>query len=166
MAAAVAITRRDASADELRYTAARLRDGAMVRRLLALARVLEGASRHEAAEACGMDRQTLRDWVHRYNEGGIPALADQPHRGRPPLLSAEQMAELKALVLKGPEPERDGVVRWRCVEIARRFAVELHERSVGKLLRRLGLVRLQPRPYHPKNHADAQEAFKKTLPRR
>jgi len=170
MAAAVAITRRDASADELRYTAARLRDGAMVRRLLALARVLEGASRHEAAEACGMDRQTLRDWVHRYNEGGIPALADQPHRGRPPLLSAEQMAELKALVLKGPEPERDGVVRWRCVdlrdEIARRFAVELHERSVGKLLRRLGLVRLQPRPYHPKKDADAQEAFKKTLPRR
>src|SRR5271163_3249514 len=133
MAAAVAITRRDASADELRRTAARMRDGALVRRLLALAMVMEGTSRREAAEACGMDRQTLRDWVHRYNDGGIPALADQPHRGRPPRLSAEQMAELKALVLTGPEPERDCVVRWRCIdlrgEIARRFSVELHERS-------------------------------------
>jgi transposase-like protein len=88
MAAAVAITRRDALADELRRAASRVHDGAVVRRLLALAMVMEGASRQEAAEACGMDRQTLRDWVHRYNEGGIPALSDQPHRGRPPRLSA------------------------------------------------------------------------------
>ena len=167
---AIAISRNEHSASELRMAARQRRDGATARRILALALVMEGSSRSAAARSCGMDRQTLRDWVHRYNEGGIPALADQPHRGRPPLLSAEQMAELKALVLKGPEPERDGVVRWRCVdlrdEIARRFAVELHERSVGKLLRRLGLVRLQPRPYHPKKDADAQEAFKKTLPRR
>ena len=167
---AIAISRNEHSASELRMAASQTRDGATARRILALALVMEGSSRSAAARSCGMDRQTLRDWVHRYNEGGIPALADQPHRGRPPLLSAEQMAELKALVLKGPEPERDGVVRWRCVdlrdEIARRFAVELHERSVGKLLRRLGLVRLQPRPYHPKKDADAQEAFKKTLPRR
>jgi transposase len=168
MAAAVAITRLDASADKLRQMAARIRDGAVVRRLLALAMVMDGATRLEAAEACGMDRQTLRDWVHRYNDGGIDALADQPPRGRPARLSAEQMTELKALVLKGPDPERDGVVRWRCVdlrgEIARRFSVELHERSVGKLLRRLGLVRLQPRPYHPKKNADAQQGFKKTSP--
>jgi hypothetical protein len=79
------------------------------------------------------------------------------------------MAELKALVLKGPEPERDGVVRWRCIdlrgEIARRFSIELHERSVGKLLRRLGLARLQPRPYHPKKNAAGQEAFKKRMAR-
>ena len=170
MGRAIEITRLDLTASALREVASRTRDGAVVRRLLGIALILEGHPREEAARLSGMDRQTLRDWVHRYNEGGIPALADQPHRGRPPLLSAEQMAELKALVLKGPEPERDGVVRWRCVdlrdEIARRFAVELHERSVGKLLRRLGLVRLQPRPYHPKKDADAQEAFKKTLPRR
>lgn len=170
MAAAIAITRRDASSDELRRAASRVRDGAVVRRLLALAMVMEGASRQEAAASCGMERQTLRDWVHRYNAGGIPALSDQPPRGRRPRLSAAQMAELKALVLEGPDPERDGVVRWRCIdlrgEIARRFSVELHERSVGKLLRRLGLVRLQPRPYHPQKNAAAQEAFKKTSPRR
>ncbi len=50
-------------------------------RLLALALVLEGHSRVEAAQSCGMDRQTLRDWVHRYNGHGIAGLSSQPHAG-------------------------------------------------------------------------------------
>ena len=83
-------------------------------------------------------------------------------------LSAEQQAAFRSLVLAGPELARDGVVRWRCSdlrsEIAERFAVTMHERSVGKLLRRLGLSRVQPRPYNPKQNLEAQEAFKKTSP--
>jgi transposase len=78
------------------------------------------------------------------------------------------MAELKALVVQGREPERDGVVRWRCADlravIAERYQVTVHECTVGKLLRRLGLTRLQPRPYHPKTDAEAQTAFKKASP--
>jgi transposase len=58
---------------ELRALSNRCSDGAQVRRILALAMVLEGRSRTEAAELNGMDRQTLRDWVHRYNEGGSEA---------------------------------------------------------------------------------------------
>ena len=58
------------------------------------------------------------------------------------------------------------MVRWRCAdlrdEIAARWSVDLHERTVGKLLHRLGLTRLQPRPFHPKKDAAAQEAFKET----
>ena len=77
------------------------------------------------------------------------------------------MAELKALVLKGPDPEKNNVVRWRCVdlrdEVAERFDVTVSERTIGKWLRKLGLTRLQPRPFHPKKDAAAQEAFKKTL---
>jgi transposase len=68
------ITRTDRSSGELRALSAKCRDGAQVRRLLALAMVLEGAPRAEAAACNGMDRQTLRDWVHRYNEGGVVAL--------------------------------------------------------------------------------------------
>ena len=70
-------------------------------------------------------------------------------------------------MVQGPDPATDGIVRWRCVdlmpeEIIRRYSVtELHERTVGKLLRRFGLTRLQPRPYHPKKDVAAQEAFKK-----
>jgi transposase len=113
-----------------------------------------------------MDRQTLRDWVHRYNAGGLEGLRDAPRSGRPAGLSAAQMAELKALVVAGPELAKDGVVRWRCLDlrsvIETRFQVVLHERTVGKLLRRLGLTRLQPRPFHPKQDLEAQAAFKKT----
>jgi transposase len=83
-------------------------------------------------------------------------------------LSDEQMAELKDIVIQGPDPEKDGVVRWRCVDlrvkIIAHFAVTSHQRSVARLLRKLGLTRLQPRPYHPKNDAAAQGALKKTLP--
>jgi transposase len=68
------ITRTDRSSGELRALSAKCRDGAQVRCLHALAMVLEGAPRAEAAACNGMDRQTLRDGVHRYNEGGVVAL--------------------------------------------------------------------------------------------
>jgi transposase len=164
----LAITRTEHSSEDLRTFASKSRDGAQVRRLLALAFILEGASRTEAAERSGMDRQTLRDWVHRYNAAGIAGLISSHGPGKPPSLSGAQMAELKATVLKGPDPEKHGVVRWRCVdlraEVARRFTIEVTERTIGKWLRKLGLTRLQPRPFHPKKDEAAQEAFKKTSP--
>jgi transposase len=168
MGQAIEITRLDVSAGELRQAAARSDGGRVACRLLAIALVLEGVSRADAASACGMDRQTLCDWLHRYNADGIAGLSDQQRSGRPPALSPAQMLELKELVLAGPDLERDGVARWRCVDlraaITRRYDVTVHERTVGKLLRRLGMTRLQPRPYHPKRDVEAQEAFKKTSP--
>ena len=139
-----------------------------MRRLLALAFILDGHSRTEAAERSGMERQTLRDWVHRYNAEGIAGLRSGRGPGKPPSLNDAQMAELKAAVLKGPDPETHGVVRWRCVdlraEVARRFTIEVTERTIGKWLRKLDLTRLQPRPFHPKKDEAAQAAFKKTSP--
>src|SRR5450759_1419777 len=67
MGAAVSITRLDLTASELRQEASVEKNGAAARRILALALVLGGMDRKTAAETCGMDRQTLRDWVHRYN---------------------------------------------------------------------------------------------------
>lgn len=164
----IEITRAEHSASDLRVIAAKSRDGAQVRRLLAIALVLEGVSRTEAADRSGMDRQTLRDWVHRYNAEGIAGLKSGHGPGQPPALTADQMTELKDMVLKGPDPTKDGVVRWRCVdlrgEVVRRFGVKVTERTIGKWLRKLKLTRLQPRPYHPKKDDLAQEAFKKTSP--
>ena len=168
MGKALTITRTDHTAGELRAEAARSRDGAQVRRLLALAQVLEGRPRAEAAAQNGMDRQTLRDWVHRYNADGTEGLKSRSSPGRAPALSATQKAELKALAIKGPDPEKDKVVRWRCLDlreqVVARFNVEVHESTIGKWLRQLGLTRLQPRPYHPKKDAAAEAAFKKTSP--
>ena len=165
---AVEITRTEVSPAQLRRAAARSREADAARRMLALALVLEGKSRKEAAESCGMDRQTLRDWVHRYNEAGVAGLRSRTSPGRAPLLTPEQKAELRALVVAGPDPKRDQVVRWRCVdlraEVARRFGVEVREGTIGGWLHQLGLTRLQPRPYHPKKDAAAQEAYKKTFP--
>src|SRR3954449_6317586 len=145
-----AITRKEPGAVELRREARRCRDTAASRRMLALALVLEGASRAEAARAAGMDRQTLRDWVHRYDEEGLAGLRDRPRSGPRPRLRPEQEAELAAAVERGPDPARDGVVRWRRVDlqalIEARFAVRPHERTVGEVLRRLGFTRLSGRP--------------------
>ena len=115
-----------------------------------------------------MQRQTLRDWVHRYNAQGVEGLKSRKSPGAAPSLTEAQRAELKALVIKGPDPAVHKVVRWRCqdlqVEVARRFAVEVHESTIGKWLHQLRLTRLQPRPCHPKKVAAAEEAFKKTSP--
>jgi transposase len=161
----VAITRQDISAADLRSAAARTQDAKAARRMLALALVLEGSSRAEAARACAMDRQTLRDWVHRFNDSGLDSLSDQPRRNGPrPRLSAEQQAEVAAWVEHGAELGRDSVVRWRCVDLQQRiqqsFGVALHERTVGKLLRKLSFRRLSVRPQHPKSDPEAQASFR------
>lgn len=168
MVAAVEVTRTDHTSEELRAIVAKTVDGAQVRRLLALALVLEGHSREDAARLSGMDRQTLRDWVHRYNEAGVVGLASIRSGGRDALLTEEQMAELKELVIKGPDPKTDKVVRWRCIDlrevVAQRFMVTVTERTIGKWLRKMDLTRLQPRPFHPKKDPAAEDAFKKTSP--
>jgi transposase len=166
MSAAVKITQTDETPATLRVLAARGRDPAQSRRLLAIAMVLEGSSRLDAARQTGMDRQTLRDWVHRFNEVGVAGLLSRRPPGPTPKLSEAQMAELRELVVAGPDPQKHLVVRWRCVdlcaEVTRRFAVTVPERTIGKWLRKLKLTRVQPRPYHPKKDEAAQEAFKKT----
>jgi len=75
--------RGDIPPAELRRSAKRESDGRAGRRMLALAAALEGASRAEAARQAGMDRQSLRDWVHRFNQEGVAGLKDRPQR--PPL---------------------------------------------------------------------------------
>ncbi len=168
MGAALGITRTEYTGAELRARSGRCSDGAQVRRMLALAMVLEGRARTEAAELNGMDRQTLRDWVHRYNAVGLEGLKSRRPPGRAPALTEAQRAELRDLVIAGPDPKVHGVVRWRCGdlrdEVARRFQVEVHENTIARWLHELGLTRLQPRPVHPRKDPEAEAAFKKTSP--
>jgi transposase len=165
MGTAVEITRLEHAPEALRALSAKTKKSDQARRLLAIAMVLEGASRLDGARQAGMDRQTLRDWVHRYNAYGVDGLASRKPPGASSKLTEVQWAELRALVIAGPDPAVHGVVRWRCVdlcaEVARRFQVSVPERTMAKWLRKLGLTRLQPRPYHPKKDAAAQEVFKK-----
>ena len=159
--------RKDISATVLRKQARSEKDGRVASRLLGIANILDGMDRDQAARTVGMTRQTLRDWVRHYNEEGIEGTRNKL-KGRPKrALTREQEQEIDALVTKSPEGT---LVRWRCVEvqgeIEKRFGVVLHERSVGKLLRRLGFRRLSVRPINPETDLEAQEDFKKTLPPR
>ena len=151
---------------ELRALARRERDGRVGARLLALANALDGMSRDEAARAAGMDRQTLRDWVHRYNAEGVAGLRDRPRPGRPCALDEGRQAALKALILRGPKLERDGCVAWRARDlrelVERRFGVRYSESGVRRLLRGLDLSWQKARPVHPEADPKAQERFKKT----
>ena len=158
--------RRDFSAEELRRLAKRAKDANQGRRLLSLAAVLDRMNRADAARIGGMDRQTLRDWVHRFNKSGPDGLLDAWSSGPKPRLSPCQKAELATLIETGPDREADGVVRWRRVDlkhvIKRRFGVDYHERYVGTLLKQLGFSHMSARPRHPGQDAEIIEAFKKT----
>jgi len=167
MSAAIAV-RDDFEADDLRGLAAKAKDADQARRLLALAAVCDGMDREEAGRIGGMDRQTLRDWVHRFNERGPDGLINIKPSGRPRKLSSEQEEDLRQLVEAGPNPEKDGVVRWRCVDLKRvlgeRFGVDLSAVSLGRTLKKLGFSHISARPQHPAQDAQAIAAFKKTFP--
>src|SRR5258707_15864966 len=169
MGTAVSITRLDLTASELRKAAGGEKNSAAARRILALALVLDGLDRKTAAETCGMDRQTLRDWVHRYNAAGLTGLRNLKSPGAGSKLTARQQAELAELVEAGPDPAVHGIVRWRRGglrdEFYRRFGVGLHESSGGKGLGKLGYPKMSGRPRHPKADEKNQEAIKKTSPR-
>ena len=147
MAAAIKITRDDLDAAGLRRAARRAPGVAASRRMLALALVPEGASRAEAAQTAGMDRQALRDRVHRHDKDGPAGLIDRPGGFGPKRrLPAEQESERAEWVRRGPDLAEHGVVPA--------------ERSVGSVLRRLGLRRLVPRPRRPGQDAAAQASFR------
>src|ERR1700709_1841667 len=142
--------RTDYSAIDLRRLAAASKKANQSRRLLSLAAVQDGMNRTEAARIGGMDRQTLRDWVHRFNEHGPDGLKDSWSNGPKPRLSTEQQQALARFVETGPDRAVDGVVRWRRIDLQRvireRFGVTYHERTVGKLLKRLGFSHITARP--------------------
>jgi transposase len=156
---------RDLSAEELRRLARREPDRRAAMRLLAIANALEGLSRAEAARLAGMERQALRDAVLRYNAEGPGGLHDRPRSGRPEGLTPGQQASLKAWVLRGPNPERDGVSAWRLADICARaeeaYGVRYSGRGMSCLLRRLGLSRQKARPWHPRGSAAERAAFEK-----
>ena len=162
--------RTDYDATMVRAAARTAGDAAQARRLLAIAAVYEGMSRADAAKLGSMDRQTLRDWVHRFNADGPDGLVNRKAPGAERKLTPEQLTELSAVVETGPDPVTDGVVRWRRIDlqavIHRRFGVSYHERSVSRLLHQLGFSHISPRPQHPRQKVEAIQAYKKTSRRR
>ncbi|MBL0405525.1 helix-turn-helix domain containing protein [Microvirga aerilata] len=131
----------------------RERDTRASLRLLAIANALEGMTRAEAARLAGMESQALHDAIQRFNAEGPDALHDRHRSGRPEQLASGQQAALKAHILRGPEPERDGVSAWRLVDLC-----EHVERTYGVHYSEWGLVPAQAaEPVAPEDPALAPE---------
>ena len=167
MAAAVGI-RSDYTSADLRRFARRSSDPDQVRRLLALALILDGRSRSEAAKVAGVTLQIVRDWVLRFNEGGSDGLETRKAPGRASILNDEQRARLAEVVETGPIPAAHGVVRWRLADLAQwiwdEFALSVTRHTLGRELRAMGYRKLSARPRHPWSDADDIADFKKASP--
>lgn len=154
-----------ATVSELRRLAKQEPRRRTAQRMLAIANALEGMSRAEAARAAGIERQSLRDAVIRFNAEGLAGLTDRPHGHRPEVLSEGEQAVLVNRVLRGPDPEKGEPSSWTLPDLCRfiedRFGKTMCPQSMSRLVRRLGLSKQKARPVHPKRDARAAEAFAK-----
>ena len=136
------------------------------RRMLALANAMEGMTFTEAARVVGIERQSLGDAVEAYNAEGLAGLYDAPKPGRAPKLTAKEQGELAAIILEGPDPERDGISAYTLDDLVRlsaqRFGKPFHPASMSRVVRRMGFSRQKARPSHPKKDPAAAAAFKKS----
>ncbi len=165
MAGAIGV-RGDYSAADLRGLARRCGDAEQVRRLLALASILDGGSRGEAAKIGGVTLQIVRDWVIRFNAEGPDGLKSRKAPGRPSILNDEQRRALGEIVDAGPIPAAHGVVRWRLIDLAQwiwdEYGLSISKQSLSREMRALGFRKLSARPRHYGQKEDAIPAFKKT----
>ena len=129
MAAAIGL-RTDYTTDDLRRLAKASRDAKQTRRLLALSAIYGGGSRTDAARIGGVGLQVVRDWVLRFNSSGPAGLIDRKAAGKAALLTAEHRSALAQAVEDGPVPWRDGVVRWRLVDLAAWLREEFYQSAL------------------------------------
>ena len=152
--------RSEPGAAELRRLARR-ESGRVCQRVLLIANMLEGMEHEEAARLAGLSRSAAYEWHNRYEEDGIEGLRDRPRPGRQPRVDAATSARFKERI--GAALERDGVVAFRGVDAQRilkeEFEIDCSLSSAHRLLHRIKLSWLAPRPRHPQADATAQTAF-------
>ena len=168
MSAKIAVTRTDHTPESLRKLALSHKYRACRNRLRALALMIEDTvSRTEMARRIGVDVQTLRDWVVRYNEAGVDGLRDAPRPGRPPKLDARQEAQLVAWMDGGADPDAGEPCCWTVGDmrhwITCRFDMDFTLEGVRRMIRRLGFRHVSPRPIHPRARPQDQETFRQNF---
>jgi transposase len=160
--------RRDKSPQELRLSAKVAKDGKVVQRLLGIAFILDGSGRGEAASLVGLDPQTLARAVQHYNADGIAGLSDRTSPGRPAKLTREQSAELKRMILAGPEERDNGCPEYKVrhiVDLVKdKWGICISPETARTRLHAMNLVHLVCRPKHHQADPVAQAAFKETCP--
>ena len=168
MSAKIAVTRTDHTPWSLRKLALSYKYRDCRSRLRAVALMMEDTlSRAETSRRVGVDVQTLRDWVVRYNEAGVDGLRDAARPGRPPKLDARQKAQLVAWMDAGPDLEADEPCCWTVGDIRRwikcRFDMDFTLEGVRRMIHRLDFRHMSPRPIHPRAKPEDQENFRQNF---
>lgn len=160
--------RQDFDAASLRRLARISKNANQARRLLALAVIYAGGTRTQAADMGGVGLQIVRDWVVRFNANGPAGLLDRKAPGQPALLNDTHRRALAELIEAGPIPAVHAVVRWRLIDLVQwvwdEFQITVSERTLGRVLNKMGYRKLSARPRHHAQNPEALVAFKKTSP--
>ena len=118
-------------------------------RRLAVARVLKGEAQVDVARSLQVKPPTVWKWVDTWRRLGDEGLASTKAPGPKPKLTEKQLAKLKATIIgKNPQQLSFGTALWSLPVVAafieREFEVVLHESTVSRLLRRIGLTPQKP----------------------
>lgn len=152
------------TSEEIMAAAKKIKNVRLRARVQAIALLKKEWRQKVVAEAVGASERSIRDWISRYNEGGIDGLRDKPRSGAPRKL--KDSVQFKHRVLAGPDYKRDNTVSWTGQTLQQvlydEFNADYSLSGVYLVLRRLRLRWLSPRPYHPKMDSEVQESFKKT----
>jgi transposase len=115
----------------------------------------------------GRSRGFVQRWAYAYRDGGLDAIAIKPQPGRPTTLPADQHDAFRQRVLNGPTQD-DGVAALKGADFVRileqEFGVSYTLNGVYKLLGRLGLSFLSPRPQHRKSDPEAMAKWVERAP--
>lgn len=137
-------------------------------RLIAMGHLQAGKSQQEIAEFLGVNRSAVREWRARLERGGLNGLQEGRRSGSPPRLRREDEERFRC-GLERAQQERGGG-RMTGKEIAKllkkEYGAVYSQNGVYSLLKRLGMVWISARSKHPKSDVEAQEAFKKTFPKK
>ena len=118
------------------------------RRFRALELLQEGWSQQDIAEALGVTKGAVSQWVSAAEASGPQALLAQPHTGAPPRMGQAQEQALVDCLLQGAEAHGFRGARWTCtrvgVLIEMKFGIHYHPAHVSRLLRALDWTPQKP----------------------
>lgn len=118
------------------------------RRLRAFELRQEGWKQREIADALGVSKGAVSQWMKRAEKEGVEGLRHKPPPGASPRLSEEQRAKLPELLAQGAPAHGFRGEVWTCDRIAevilKEFGVSYHPAHVSRLIRKLGLSLQKP----------------------
>ena len=140
------------------------------KRLKAGRLLLAGKDCTDVAKAVGVARQTVYTWKRLLDEGGIDALRAVPERGRPAQLDEQQLAAVRATLLRSPAEYGFGTELWTLKRVGavieRLHGVRFGQTQVWRILGSLGFSPQKPEKRAIERNEDAVRNWKRsTWPR-